>query len=95
MYITYRQLFGYGWWSTLWRLTVVILLVLITMIVTIVIISYTYDYTHNKADWYDVLQGILIVLTAATLLTACILYVTHCINKRTYRNNNKEIISNL
>ena len=22
-------------------------------------------------------------------------YVTHCINKRTYRNNNKEIISNL
>lgn len=95
MYITYRQLFGYGWWSTLWRLTVVILLVLITMIVTIVIISYTYDYTHNKADWYDVLQGILIVLTAATLLTAGILYVIHCINKRTYRNNNKEIISNL
>lgn len=26
MYITYRQLFGYRWWGTLWRLVVVILL---------------------------------------------------------------------
>jgi len=26
MFIAYRQLFGYGWWGTLWRLVVVILL---------------------------------------------------------------------
>ena len=25
MYITYRQLFGYGWWGTLWRFAVVVL----------------------------------------------------------------------
>ncbi|MCR5366173.1 MAG: DUF3667 domain-containing protein, partial [Prevotella sp.] len=30
MYITYRQLFGYGWWGTLWRLAVILLLAVIT-----------------------------------------------------------------
>lgn len=90
MYITYRQLFGYGWWGTLWRLVVIILLTVITMLVVIVIIGYTYD----NEDWYDALLGILIVLAAAAVLTAGILYVTHRINKRTYHNN-KEIRSNL
>ena len=89
MYITYYQLFGYGWWGTLWRMTVILLLALIILILVAVIIGTIYD----NEDIYEVIP-ILIVLTPVAFFTAVILYVTHRINKRTYRNN-KEILSNL
>ena len=88
MYITYRQLFGYGWWGTLWRFAVILLLAVITMIVAVAIIGIYYD---NK-DRSDALQAILIVSAIAFVLTAIMLFVTHRINKRTYHNN-KEILS--
>lgn len=87
MYITYRQLFGYGWWGTLWRFAVILLLALITLVLVVVIVGYLY----NNDGIYDVLSGILIVLSVATLLTAVILFVTHRINKYTYHHNNKEM----
>ena len=89
MYITYRQLFGYGWWGTLWRFAVIIILILMTMLVVVLTIGYA--YVDN--DIYDALLSILIILVPTVLLAAVTLYVTHRINKRTYRN--KEILSNL
>ena len=86
MYITYRQLFGYGWWGTLWRLAVLLQLAVTTMVFAATIIKSVYDRE-------DIL-GILILLALVVVLEATILYVTHLINKRTYRNN-KEIFSNL
>ena len=89
MYITYRQLFGYGWWGTLWRFAVILLLIIMTMLVVVLTIGYA--YVDN--DIYDALLSILIILVPTVLLAAVTLYVTHRINKRTYRN--KEILSNL
>ena len=90
MYITYRQLFDYGWWGTLWRLAVIIILVLMTMLVVVLTIAYVYE----DNDIYDTLLSILIIFVPTVLLAAVMLYVTHRINKRTYRNN-KEKLSNL
>ena len=90
MYITYRQLFGYGWWGTLWRFAVILLLIIMTMLVVVLTIGYA--YVDN--DIYDALLSILIILVPTVLLAAVMLYVTHRINMRTYRNN-KEILSNL
>ena len=90
MYITYRQLFGYGWWGTLWRFAVIIILILITMLVVVLTIAYVYE----DNDIYDTLLSILIIFLPTVLLAAVMLYVTHRINKRTYHNNN-EILSNL
>ena len=90
MYITYRQLFGYGWWGTLWRLAVLLQLAVTTMLVAGAIVEYVYD----SNDIYDALLSILIVLTPFAFLAVVMLYVTHRINKRTY-SNSKEIISNL
>lgn len=88
MYITYRQLFGYGWWSTLWRLVVVMLsrLVVIATIAAVVLVLFIYRDEESNA---------IFLIAAMVLLTAVMLLVTHRINKRNYRNNNKEIISNL
>lgn len=87
MYITYRQLFDYGWWGTLWRLAVLLQFAVTTMLFAAVIIKSVYDHED--------ISGILILLVLVVVLETTILYVTHRINKRTYRNNNKEIISNL
>ena len=90
MYITYRQLFGYGWWGTLWRFAVIIILILMTMLVVVLTIAYVYE----DNDIYDTLLSILIIFVPTVLLAVVMLYVTHRINKRTYRNN-KEKLSNL
>jgi len=92
MYIAYRQLFGYGWWSTLWRLVAVILsqLAIVTAVLVIVIVC-----SCDEQDIAVTYEAFLIIIGVLILLTAVILFVTHRINKRTYRNNNKEIISNL
>jgi peptidoglycan/LPS O-acetylase OafA/YrhL len=92
MYIAYRQLFGYGWWSTLWRLVAVILsqLAIVTAVFVIVIVC-----SYDEQDIAYTYEAFLIIIGVLILLTAVILCVTHRINKRTYRNNNKEIISNL
>lgn len=86
MYITYRQLFGYGWWGILWRLAVLLQLAVTTMAFAAVIIMSVYNH--------DDILGILILLALVVVLETTILYVTHRINKRTYRNN-KDILSNL
>ena len=93
MYITYRQLFGYGWWSTLWRLVAVILsqLAIMTAVLVIVIVC-----SYDEQDIAVTYEAFLIIIGVLILLTAVILCVTHHINKRTFQNNNnKEIISNL
>lgn len=79
MYITYRQLFGYGWWGTLWRLAVILLLAVITMVAVVVIVGIFYD--HKGVN--EMLTEMLIILTAEVLLTVFVLFVTHRINMRT------------
>lgn len=79
MYITYRQLFGYGWWGTLWRLAVILLLAVITLVAVVVIVGIFYD--HKGIN--EMLTEMLIILTAEALLTVFVLFVTHRINMRT------------
>ena len=79
MYITYRQLFGYGWWGTLWRLAVILLLAVITLVAVVVIVGIFYD--HKGIN--EMLTEMLIILTAEVLLTVFVLFVTHRINMRT------------
>lgn len=77
MYITYRQLFGYGWWSTLWRFVVVMLshLVVIATIAAVVLVLFIYRDEESNAIF-------LLIIAAIVLLTAVMLLVTHRINKR-------------
>ena len=92
-YITYRQLFGYGWWSTLWRLAVVALVqveVIASAVILVLLYLFVDDEIRINADTIKVFMIIPIIV----LLSAVMLFVTHRINKRTY-NNSKEILSNL
>ena len=91
MYMTYRQLFGYRWWGTLWRLAVVLLsqMAVVVTFVTIVLL-----FLYDDSDRAAMMKAGLILLTTVALLMAVVLCVTHLINKRTFYQESKEINSN-
>lgn len=80
MYITYRQLFGYGWWSTLWRFAVIILSQVIANFVAVAITMGLFMYDDEDLDVL-----FLTIIAAIALLPVCLLFITHLINKRTFR----------
>jgi hypothetical protein len=91
MYMTYRQLFGYRWWGTLWRFAVVELsqMAAVVTFVTIVLL-----FLYDANDREVMIKAFLIILSTVALLTAIALYVTHLNNKRTFYQESKEINSN-
>ena len=88
-YITYRQLFGYGWWSTLWRLVVVVLAQVAVFLIAIVIVIYFFGYDAESKVDPDTIKALLFILAVTVAFVAVALAVTHLINKRTYHNNSQ------
>jgi undecaprenyl pyrophosphate phosphatase UppP len=72
----------WGAWGTLWRLAVILLLELTMATVAVAVIGTVFD-----REQYDALFSIMIVLGIAAVLEVLLLYITHRINKRTYRKN--------
>ena len=85
LYITYRQLFGYGWWSTLWRLAVVVLTQLAVMVLAIVIVIYFFGYDDESRADVDMIKALLFILAGTVASVAVILLVTHRINVKQYK----------
>lgn len=85
MYITYRQLFGYGWWSTLWRLVIVVLTQCAVMLVVLIILIYFYSYDSESRADPDTIKAFVFMLAVTVVMTAIMLLVTHLINRRSYR----------
>lgn len=75
--VDYRQLFGYGWWGTVWRLMVVVVSIVVAadLLATLVMI--------NKID-VNSLRMLKLVLFASILVLFAIvlLLVTDAINRR-------------
>ena len=86
MYITYRQLFGYGRWGTLWRLVVV---ELSQMAVVAIFVATVIVYLYEENDRDTMIIAFQIILASVIVLTTVMLYVTHIINKRTF---NRELM---
>ena len=84
MYITYRQLFGYGWWSTLWRLAVVVLVQLAVMVAAIALVIYFFGYDDESRADPELSQAFLFIFAAIVVFVAFMLFVTHRINVKHY-----------
>ena len=80
MYITYRQLFGYGWWSTLWRLAVVVLAQVAVMLIAVVILIYFIMYDKDERADVDMIKAIMFILGITVVLTTVMLFVTYRIS---------------
>lgn len=83
-YICYRQLFGYNFWGTSWRLAVCILvwivLALYIIVVAIVIGLYASELTQHI---FSVLAGLGILSIIVALLTAIPLALAYLISRKT------------
>ena len=89
MYITYRQLFGYGWWSTLWRLAVVLLAQLAVMVAAIALVIYFFGYDDESRADPELSQAFLFIFAVIAVFLAVMLFVTHRINVKQYSKNEK------
>ena len=92
MYITYRQLFGYGWWGTLWRFTVVTLMLGAVIVIALTIMLLFFGNEEESRFDTDAVEGYLYIIVAIVAFMAVLLGVTHLINKHTFRKNNNETI---
>ena len=87
IYVAYRQLFGYGRWSTLWRLVIVVLTQWVVLLIAAGIVIYFYGFDgESKAD-PETNKGLLIILAVTVVLVAVMLLVTHVINRRSHRSS--------
>lgn len=86
MYITYRQLFGYSWWGTLWRFFIVLLSQFVMLITTICMVYFVYEGSNHTDKHKTFLVFIATIATFAALsaVFAVMFYVIHLINKRTF-----------
>ena len=80
--ITYRQLFGYSWWGTLWRLIITVLTVLM-MILPLFLVAFLFSNDDRKDD---VIRASLWLLAIVILLTAVMLFVTYRISRKKESN---------
>jgi cbb3-type cytochrome oxidase subunit 3 len=80
--ITYRQLFGYSWWGTLWRLIITVLTVLM-MILPLFLVAFLFSNDDRKDD---VIRAGLWLLAIVILLTAVMLFVTYRISRKKESN---------
>lgn len=95
LYITYHQLFGYGWWSTLWRVVVVVLSQVAVYLSAVAVMVYFFGF--DKEDQADphTRTAILAILAFFVVVPVVMLIVAHRIDRRTCRQNNNEVLSNL
>ena len=101
MVVTFRQLFGYGWWGTVWRLAITVLSVMMILLPLVTLgILFAYDagnvdikfgFGGREVSLMDAGPALLAIVA---LLIAVMLFVTYVINTRNYRNN-KEIRSDV
>lgn len=83
-YISYRQLFGYKFWGTTWRLAVCFLvwLILITYIIISVLVIVVQQY-ESKNPFLASVFGVVEVTLATTLLVAIPLSIAYFISRKT------------
>ena len=80
--ITYRQLFGYSWWGTLWRFIITALTALM-MILPFFLVAFLFSNDDRKDD---VINAGLWLLAIVILLTAVMLFVTYRISRKKESN---------
>ena len=83
LYIDYKQLFGYNWWGTLWRM--VTMLVLIFMIALLLGIGIAVFNESGGRGNVRVIVGIVIALIVNVYLTALMIYSINVVNRKTWR----------
>lgn len=84
VYVDYKQLFGYGWWGTLWRMVVTIQLAYLSMAV-LIFTSVLYDRLFMLATGDSSVSVIIVRLACVIMIISLFVFVIDMINRRTWR----------
>jgi hypothetical protein len=68
-YFTYRQLFGYRFWGTLWRLLLSMVVAFWGIVLSMSIVIYMVSSTLNVSGFFRALAIIVVVLSAGYLIS--------------------------
>ena len=84
VYVDYKQLFGYGWWGTLWRLVVTIQLAYLCLAV-LIFTSVLYDRLVLSVNGDLSIPVLLLRILCVVAFIVLFLFVIDMINRRTWR----------
>ena len=95
MVITYRQLFGYGWWGTLWRCVVSFLAVLLMLLPLVMIGLLNDEKEVNVTLGVDdreisLMEAGPVLIAIVAIPIAVVLFVTYRISLNTYKKTQLE-----
>ena len=90
IYRTYRQLFGYGIWGTLWRLAMAMVVIVMEFCITLIVMSLIVNF-FNPAGNNDIFQDLIVsIIIMPTLLVIFAIYQINIhINKRKIKKASK------
>ena len=76
--IVYHQIFGYGWWGTLWRFIATALSAMLIMGIPVVVLIWVIFSKQYEEDYTEIMAGLTV---APVVSLAVILYVSYRISR--------------
>ena len=86
LFIDYKQLFGYSWWGTIWRLLIIVVIVSLVIAVVGGIISF---FTGHDYSSPAKLMGTFFSLVFLSWITYLMIYFTDVINRKAWLEQGK------
>lgn len=85
LFVDYKQLFGYSWWGTIWRLIVIVLMIAFAVVIIGAMVS---AFSINRREPLEIL-GIIQAVMLTILLLYLIIHFINTINTRAWRTKGK------
>lgn len=85
LFVDYKQLFGYRWWGTIWRMIVIMLMILFTILTIGGLLSLFGNLNANVMT----LVGTAFAVLFISLLLSLIIYVVSVINRKLWHERSK------
>ena len=84
VFVNYKQLFGYSWWGTVWRVLLVVLAVVLCFVGDVVLQYFTFNSSNEeKADGIPQITGVIALF--CILFSCLMLSVADIVNRRLWR----------
>ena len=86
MYIDYKQLFGYNWWGTVWRMFMILVIILMVLVNVGTAISVILS---NKEKDVAMVFGAIAAFIVLGCITGLVIYCIDVINRKRWRERGK------
>ena len=86
LYVDYKQLFGYNWWGTVWRMFMILVIILMVLVNVGTTISMIY---LNQKKGVSITLGMIAAFIFIGCIIGLVIYCIDIINRKTWRERGK------